>query len=633
MANCEVDGRSMEQLPSALLATIMTKLDVSSICSVASTCKTFNTCASQILSFLPNFNLSDVALSVDLLRHLLPPNPHLSNLKVDCNRLDDSAIEHLIRPSLHELCLQNCVDFSGKLLSDIGGKCKNLRSLHLGAVAEKRGRSIHISDMEDLLTGCTQLETLTLMFDVSIFLLHNFARVWALASPKLTSLEIGYITSISVIELLNPLLIPQNPPNLIRPSILPSIQKLCLSVDYITDPMVATISICLTSLTHLDLRDAPISEPALAFDLTNAGIQHINLNGKLKHLSLVRSQECFITYFDRVNDLGVLFMADRCSNIESICLGGFNRVTDSGFKTILHSCLNLYKLKVSRGMHLTDLVFHDICATSLSLTYVGLRWCNLLTNRAITRLVLNLNLIVLELRHCRNLGDEALKSISTLRKLKVLVLDGCDVSDMGLLNLRQGLIRSLVSLSIRGCKRITDKCISSLFDGSYKLELQKLDLSNLPNLTDKGILSLARSRVPIFELRVRQCPFIGDISVIALASMQVEDDRCHGSSVRVLDLYNCGRITQLTYQWLKKPYFPKLRWLGVTGCVNRDMDALLRNRPFLHMACHGEELGSERWDETEGLRVHDYEEVDELEQWLMQGEDEEMEDAVNNYEE
>lgn len=633
MANCEVDGRSMEQLPSALLATIMTKLDVSSICSVASTCKTFNTCASQILSFLPNFNLLDVALSVDLLRHLLPPNPHLSNLKVDCNRLDDSAIEHLIRPSLHELCLQNCVDFSGKLLSEIGRKCKNLRSLHLGAVAEKRGRSIHISDMEDLLTGCTQLETLMLMFDVSVFLLHNFARVWALASPKLTSLEIGYITSISVIELLNPLLIPQNPPNLIRPSILPSIQKLCLSVDYITDPMVATISICLTSLTHLDLRDAPISEPALAFDLTNAGIQHINLNGKLKHLSLVRSQECFITYFDRVNDLGVLFMADRCSNIESICLSGFNRVTDSGFKTILHSCLKLYKLKVSRGMHLTDLVFHDISATSLSLTYVGLRWCNLLTNRAIARLVLNLNLTVLELRHCRNLGDEALKSISTLSKLKVLLLDGCDVSDTGLLHLRRGLIRSLVSLSIRGCKRITDKCISSLFDNSYKLELQKLDLSNLPNLTDNGILSLARSRVPIFELRVRQCPFIGDISVIALASMQVEDDRCHGSSLRVLDLYNCGRITQLTYQWLKKPYFPKLRWLGVTGFVYRDMDALLRNRPFLHMAFRGEELGSERWDETEGLRVHDYEEVDEFEQWLMQGEDEEMEDAENNYEE
>lgn len=32
------------------------------------------------------------------------------------------------------------------------------RSLCLGSVAEKRGRAIHISDLEELLIGCTQLE-------------------------------------------------------------------------------------------------------------------------------------------------------------------------------------------------------------------------------------------------------------------------------------------------------------------------------------------------------------------------------------------------------------------------------------------------------------------------------------------
>lgn len=33
-----------------------------------------------------------------------------------------------------------------------------LRALYLGSVAEKRGRSVHISDLEELLSGCTQLE-------------------------------------------------------------------------------------------------------------------------------------------------------------------------------------------------------------------------------------------------------------------------------------------------------------------------------------------------------------------------------------------------------------------------------------------------------------------------------------------
>lgn len=474
------------------------------------------------------------------------------------------------------------------------------------------------------------------MFDVSTFVRDSFARVWALACAKLTSLEIGYIPSFMVTELLSATGGHPQSPNHTKTSILPSIGKLCLSVDCITDTMIKTISKNLNSLTHLDLRDAPIIEPTVAFDLTNAGLQQINPHGKLKHLSLVRSQEFVATCFKRVNDLGVLLMADQCSSMESICLGGFCRVTDTGFKTILHSCSKLFKFRVSHGTQLTDLIFHDICATSLSLTHVSLRWCNLLTNHAVVRLSSNMDLTFLDLRDCRSLGDESLRAIGTLTKLKTLLLDGSDISDLGMSYLKQGVISSLISLSVRGCKRLTDKFISSLFDGSSSLELQELDLSNLPNLSDAGVLLLARSRVPITELRMRQCPNIGDTSVMALASMQVREDWCRGSTLKLLDLYNCGGLTQIAFRWLKKPYFPRLRWLGVTGSVNRDMvDALTINRPFLRLACRGEELGAGQWDTSDGMYLHYYEEVDELEQWLLEGEndesgdDEEMEDAEN----
>ncbi|XP_021903710.1 F-box/LRR-repeat protein 10 isoform X2 [Carica papaya] len=481
-------------------------------------------------------------------------------------------------------------------------------------------------------------EALMLMFDVSLFVRNNFPRVWSLASQKLTYLEIGYISSVMVTELLSPNIRPHQSLNPIQPLILPNIQKLCLSVDYITDAMVSTISKGLVSLTHLDLRDTPLVEPRVSFDLTNAGLQQINQHGKLKHLSLVRSQELLITHFRRVNDLGILLLADRCTNMESIHLGGFCRVTDTGFKTILHSCSSLYKLKVSHGTQLTDLVFHDITATSLSLTHVSLRWCSLLTNHAVKNLASNLELEVLDLRCCKSLGDGALQAVGNLPKLKVLLLDGSDISDSGLAYLRARVISSLISLSIRGCKRLTDKCISLLFDGTSKLVLRELDLSNLPHLSDGGVLTLAKCRVPVTELRLRQCPHVGDTSIMALASMQVDEDRCHGSSLKLLDLYNCGGITPLTFRWLKKPYFPRLRWLGVTGSVNRDIvDALARNRPFLRVVCHGEELGFDQWDGSDGVYMHDYDEVDELEQWLLEGEDdesedEEMEDAENNEE-
>ncbi|XP_042495263.1 F-box/LRR-repeat protein 10 isoform X1 [Macadamia integrifolia] len=620
MATSASNAEPLELLPSAILATILEKLDVPSICSVASTCKTLNACASQILSFLPNFHLLDLAAPIDLLRPLLQPNPFLRSLKIDCSRLDDSDIEYLVRPSLHELYLHNCEDFSGRLLSAVGGRCVNLRSLYLGSVAEKRGRAIHISDLEELLSGCTQLESLSLMFDVSIFLHHNFSQVWATASAKLAALEIGYISSVMVTELLSPTLGPQQPPSHMQPLVFPHIQRLSLSVDYITDTLVATISKGLMSLSHLDLRDAPIIEPTMTFDLTNPGLQLINQHGKLKYLSLIRSQEYLQTYFRRVNDLGILLMADKCSNMESISLGGFCRVTDTGFRAILHSCSSLQKLRVSHGIQLTDLVFHDISATSLSLTNVSLIWCNLLTNLAIVRLVTNLGLMYLDLRDCRNLGDEALQAIGMLPKLKTLLLDGSDISDMGLSYLRHGVMRSLVSLSVRGCKRLTDRCISAIFDYSSGKVLQDLDLSNLPNLSDNGILLLAKSRVPLMELRMRECPLIGDTSIMALASMQVDEGGWHGSTLRLLDLYNCGHITSLSFRWFKRPYFPRLRCLGVMRSVNRDMvDALERSRPFLCVACRGEELGTGHWD-SDGLYGQDQEEVDELEQWLLEGE-------------
>lgn len=81
------------------------------------------------LIFVVGFTLKDIALSTEIIRPLLPPNPYLRSLKVDCGKLDDSAIELMLRPTLHDLCLHNCADFSGKLLSGIGGKCKDLRSI------------------------------------------------------------------------------------------------------------------------------------------------------------------------------------------------------------------------------------------------------------------------------------------------------------------------------------------------------------------------------------------------------------------------------------------------------------------------------------------------------------------------
>lgn len=110
---------SLDLLPSALLATVMTKLDIASIRSLACTCKAFHSCASHMLCFIPSFHLLDVAPPAEYIRPLLPPNPYLRSLKVDCMRLDDSSLDCLLQRNLQELCLHNCADFSGRLLSQV----------------------------------------------------------------------------------------------------------------------------------------------------------------------------------------------------------------------------------------------------------------------------------------------------------------------------------------------------------------------------------------------------------------------------------------------------------------------------------------------------------------------------------
>ncbi|KAJ4784697.1 F-box/LRR-repeat protein 10 [Rhynchospora pubera] len=617
-------------LPSAVLATVLSHLDIRSLVFASTTCRAFRTCASQALSFLPTFHLLDFALTVDFLRPLLMDNPCLRSIWMDCSRLDDEAIKFIAKPSLNELYLVNCENLSGNILSELGTRCPDLRTLTLNSLAGCKGVPISFSDLEQFLIGCSELESLSLPeLDFSVFDWPNFHHIWSLASQKLSCLEIGYIPMIMLSQILTLAVEAQNPQTRIaKAPLFPSLQKLCLSVDYITDNLVGSISEALPQLTHLDLQDAPWVDPTPLSDLTNAGLQLINRHGKLKHVSLIRSQEFMFTSFKRVSDLGLLLMAQTCSNLESISLGGFSRVTDAGFRAVIHSCSRLCKLRVSHGNQLTDLVFHDISATSLSLTHVSLKWCNLLTDMGVKRLSFNKDLNVLDLRECRLLSDEAISALSLLPKLQVLLLDGTGVTDIGLSYLGQGS-SPLKSLSLRGCKRLTNSCVELLLAGEVKSSLQTLDLSKIHNLTDEAVISLARSHVKITELRLRECTHIGDSSIMALASMMVEGGT-HGSSLHLLDLYECGGITPLAFRWFKKPYFPRLRSLGVTGCLNRDMvDALARSRPFLRVSCRGEELGTAVWGASSDWCRQEEDNLDELEQFLLEGEEmiEEDDDA------
>ncbi|PWA96452.1 F-box/RNI-like superfamily protein [Artemisia annua] len=84
----------------------------------------------------------------------------MTSLRLDCRRLSEVSVCCVLQPRLSELALRNCYKFSGKVLAEVGARCKDLRSLYVSSVADNRGHLHNVSDLEGLLRGCTQLEAL-----------------------------------------------------------------------------------------------------------------------------------------------------------------------------------------------------------------------------------------------------------------------------------------------------------------------------------------------------------------------------------------------------------------------------------------------------------------------------------------
>lgn len=606
----------MEELPDAVVQNILSRLDVPSLCSAASSCRQLLISASLLIPHLDKLDLLDLAPRLHELRLLLLSNSTLRSLKLDCWHLTDEALTCFLKPSLEEIHLLNCDGFSPRLLSDIGQYCPRLRSLYLELGSwGGRGNSIRGVDLEALLERCSLLESLSLNGQDTYLDAYAFAAIKRLVSCKLTVLNLGYMPERYAKELFNFTVEHIQPHKMQNLSFhMQNLQKLSLFLDRITDTFVLLLCENLLLLTDLELQDEPAEEPLIAFDLTTTGVQHLGVSAKLKRLSLIRSQDEYPATFKRVEDLGFLFLAEKCTELESITLGGFSRISDASCRQILHSFPNLHTFELLRSPRVTDLTFRDFCAIAVKLVSVTLASCNLLSNSAIRQLSHCRGLESLNLKGCKCVGDEGLEAIASLQRLKELNLNGVDASDVGLSTLGKGTA-PLVLLSLRGCERVTDDGIAALVEGPISQTLESIDLSNILALTDKAVLKLIHSGMRIVDLRLRDCHNIGDTSLMALASMTCRG--CgYGGSLRLLDLWNCRGLTALSISWLKKPYFPRLRWLGLgwNSVSKMLLRFLAKERPYVRILDHGLELDC---DHAEANHRHwGREQEDELERWL-----------------
>ncbi|PHT26989.1 F-box protein At-B [Capsicum baccatum] len=130
-----------------------------------------------------------------------------------------------------------------------------------------------------------------------------------------------------------------------------NLRSLSLVVDVISDNLLITVMHSLPRL-ELDLEDRPFMEPSVR-DMTNIGLPALKFCECLIVLSIVRSERNYPS-FKRVKNIGMFHVSERCRRLESVKLGGFAKVTEAGYSSILHSCRNLKKFEVLTSPLLSD---------------------------------------------------------------------------------------------------------------------------------------------------------------------------------------------------------------------------------------------------------------------------------------
>ncbi|PHT44139.1 hypothetical protein CQW23_18164 [Capsicum baccatum] len=333
----------------------------------------------------------------------------------------------------------------------------------------------------------------------------------------------------------------------------PSLKKLKLQqtdASLSCDDLLITVVHSLPHLVELDLEDRP-------FTLSSA----LKFCEYLIALSIVRSKMNCPASFTRVDNKGMFHVSEGFKRVESVKLGGFAKVTEAGYLSILYSCRNLKKFEVLTLPLLSDSVIDNMTGVARSVVELRLSSCSLLTSEALEHLSSFRKLEVLDTSGCERIGDQAPFYISKVTTLTRLNLAKARITDVGLALLGAGDL-PIVQLCIRKCEKVTDKGIKSLFHADRKIckTLSVLDVGYIPKITDEAIFTIATAAKALTDLSLRFCNGVTDVAV----QMLMDRPNHNSSQLQMLDLCSCrGLSAEAIMLPLPLYAFHRLRWLGI----------------------------------------------------------------------
>lgn len=272
-------------------------------------------------------------------------------------------------------------------------------------------------------------------------------------------------------------------------------------------------------------------------------------------------------------------------------LSGLQGLTDAAVSSIAKSCSRLAELELSDNPLLTALSVRDIWSYSRKLRVLRIRNAPNLTDKAFPAAIMGSpdtfsspegtdkplphrpitwiekipplilrhsseNLRVLDLTYCKSMTDAAIRGIVMhAPRIQNICLSGCLLTDASLdalCNLGEHL--DIVTLS--HVPKITDRGVVSLARSCFNLRVVDLSCSSLPNSHAAVILTLTCS----FTV----CRLLTDLSVMELASLP---------SLRRLSLIRVQKLTDNAIFFLADQC-PKIERLHVSFCDRISLDAV-----------------------------------------------------------
>lgn len=291
------------------------------------------------------------------------------------------------------------------------------------------------------------------------------------------------------------------------------LQKLTLSgCDKITNVGVRSLSLRCFKLVELILDHCPLLDD-VTLTVIAAG------SWKIQKISL---RECV-----KITDSGLSKLAQLGKCLRIVDLSGCINVGEYGdraLKEIGACCSELRELYITNSRRVEDTGLIAIANGCLALEVLEVNGCDNITKKAFKKICQNLRLHTLRIAGCKRLSDEDLLHLSnntiTETLISVSFVAFKKITDRGIAAVCQAVGHQLRLLNFSYNHSITDFC--SIIIGNMCPSLRSLDLSHCPNITNETVHQISKKISVLTNLKLDGDPKITISALLSHVGKELE---------------------------------------------------------------------------------------------------------------